>query len=222
MKKDFISNLKNSSIFKTFSEKEIEIFLKSTKSLTKVFKKNSKILSEGDHTKNIFIILNGSISISREDYWGNTSVIAHFQELNMFAETFAFLENTPISVNVTATSDTRVLLINTDSIFSAEMENNSLKERFIKNLILVFASKNHYLSEKIESLSQRTIREKLLTYLRQVSIDCGSQEFTIPFNRQQLADYLAVDRSALSSQISKLKEEGILDADKNCFRLIHK
>lgn len=181
--------------------------------------KEEYIYMEGDTNIKLSIILDGSVAISKTDYWGREFLLAQLVELEIFGETFALLENQSIEVDVIATNKTRVLQI--DLKHKENLKDTLLKERikFKDNLLQVFAMKNHYLSRRLDNISQRKTRDKLLNFLLQQRNYWKQDSFRIPLNRQQLADYLCVERSALSLEMSKMKAEGLIDYNKNLFTL---
>lgn len=214
-----IKLLQKSLIFNGLTGAELDKLLSDITSKPKTIPKGTAILTEGEITNKAYLIVSGEVIISRTDYWGNQSIIAKLTATDIFGETFAFIEDMPVTVDVTASSQCTLISLERDKILS-NVSDSAVKEKLLKNLIYLFAQKNYYLSGKITVLSQRGIRKKLLSYLSQKASENGSSNFDIDFNRQQLADYLSVDRSALSSEISKLKEEGLIENHKKHFRLL--
>lgn len=214
-----IKLLKKSLIFNGLTNAEFDKLLSDISSKPRTVPKGTAILTEGEITNKAYLIVSGEVIISRTDYWGNQSIIAKLTALDIFGETFAFIEDMPVTVDVTASSQCTLISLERDKILS-NVSDSAVKEKLLKNLIYLFAQKNYYLSGKITVLSQRGIRKKLLSYLSQKASENGSSSFDIDFNRQQLADYLSVDRSALSSGISKLKEEGLIENHKKHFSLL--
>ena len=214
-----IKLLKKSIIFNGLTNAELDKLLSDISSKPRTIPKGTAILTEGEITNKAYLIVSGEVIISRTDYWGNQSIIAKLTAPDIFGETFAFIEDMPVTVDVTASSQCTLISLERDKILS-NVSDSAVKEKLLKNLIYLFAQKNYYLSGKITVLSQRGIRKKLLSYLSQKASENGSSSFDINFNRQQLADYLSVDRSALSSEISKLKEEGLIENHKKHFSLL--
>lgn len=214
-----IKLLKKSLIFHGLTDAELDKLLSDISSKPRAVPKGTAILTEGEITNKAYLIVSGEVIISRTDYWGNQSIIAKLTAPDIFGETFAFIEDMPVTVDVTASSQCTFISLERDKILTI-VSDSAVKEKLLKNLIYLFAEKNYYLSGKITVLSQRGIRKKLLSYLSQKASENGSSSFDIDFNRQQLADYLSVDRSALSSEISKLKEEGLIENHKKHFSLL--
>ena len=160
------------------------------------------------------------MQILREDYYGNRSILSVIHPAQLFAEVFvcAGLESMPVSV--IAASDCRIMLLDCRKVLTTCQNSCVFHNRLIRNLLHIMAAKNLMLNQKLELTSRRTTREKLMTYLTQEAKHAGSNCFTIPFDRQQLADYLGVDRSAMSTELGKLKKEGRLDFHKSSFKLL--
>ena len=174
------------------------------------FSKGETILSEGDKLQEFAMLIRGSIIVEREDYWGNRSIMQRVEAPDIFGEAYATPGSEPLLYYVIAAEDTDVLFLDC----------NHLLTRLIQNLFVIIAEKNRRLTGKLRHMSKRTTRDKLLSYLSEVHDRVGSQVFDIPFNRQQLADFLSVDRSALSSELSKMQKEGLIRYNKSTFELL--
>lgn len=183
-------------------------------------RKGQPILMEGDATNRIGVILSGSVQLVREDYYGSRSVLSHIGPAQIFGEAYAFSEADALPVSVVPDQDGKVLMLDSRRIASCCSNACEFHNKMIFNLLRMVANKSLMLHQKIEITSKRTTREKLLSYLAYQAKLQNSNSFTIPFDRQALADYLEVDRSGLSVQISQLRKEGILESEKNHFRLL--
>ncbi len=175
----------------------------------KQYKKNDIIYHMLDIPK-IGIVLNGSVNIETIDYLGNTNILSHIQKDEIFAESYA-LSKTPMSVYVKACEECTIQFLDIQALDHCP--------KLQHTLLMVSTQKNIRLSQRIFITSNKTIRDRVFAYLSYVSIQKKSSSFQIPFNRQQMADYLNVERSALSKELSKLKKEGLLDYNKNTFIL---
>jgi CRP-like cAMP-binding protein len=184
------------------------------------FDKKYTIFAEGSPAKLIGIILSGSAQIFQVDYYGNRSILSEIGPSEVFAEAFACAELPALPVSVIANEPTEVMLIDCEHILHTCAGHCSYHQQLIFNLMKDLATKTILFHQKIEITSKRTTRDKLLTYLMFQSKKFDSNSFNIPFDRQELADFLEVDRSGLSSEISKLKKEGIIDSRKNYFELL--
>lgn len=182
--------------------------------------KGAFIFREGDSTVMVGIVLSGAVQLMREDYYGNRSIVAHIEPRQLFGESYAFSGARTLPVNVVANEDSQILLLDSHRLTTCCSNACSFHTKVIHNLLKLVASKNLMLHQKIHITSKRTTREKLMTYLLYRAKIENSNSFTIPYDRQELADYLEVDRSGLSAEISKLRKEGILESEKNHFRLL--
>lgn len=183
------------------------------------FSKSETILQEGQPAKDVGLLLSGSAQVLRIDYYGNRSIVANVSPAQLFGEAFACAEVEHLPVSVVATEPCQVMMIDCRRITITCDSACSFHNQMIFNLLKVVAQKNILFHQKIEITSQRSTREKLMTYLLMQAKEQGSSQFTIPFDRQALADYLEVERSGLSAEISKLRKEGVLDTKRNWFKL---
>lgn len=211
---DFEAILANCRLFKGLTAEKIDAELKKLGANDKTFNKGNEVLHSGESVKEIYILLSGSVSIVNDDFWGNRTILSKLCAGSIFGEAYACLGSLS-SVSVIANEDTEILFFDAEKILT----NQEIAPRLVGNLVAVLASKNVMLTGKIGHISKRTTREKLLSYLSDCSDKAKSPSFTIPFNRQELADYLCVDRSAMSSELSKLQSEGLLIFNKNSFQL---
>ena len=183
-------------------------------------KKNQVIFSEGDPADTVGIVLDGSVQMFREDYYGNRSIVARVGPSGIFGESFACSDVSTFPVSVVAVEDSRVMLIAGQRITTTCAQSCQFHNRMIFNLLKIIANNNLVLTQKIDVTSRRTTREKLLAYLTAQARATGSNSFDIPYDRQGLADYLEVERSAMSAEISKLRKDGIIDCTRSHFRLL--
>lgn len=218
---NYLPVLKKSNLFIGMEETEIEAMLRCLSARTQTFGRNETILRSGEQISSVGMVLSGLALIEKEDFWGNRSIISEISPGMIFAEAYACLSQVPIETNVIASEDTAVMFLNVKKILTVCTSACSFHSRLIQNLLTTIARKNITLTKKIQHISLKTIRDKLLSYLSTESLKAGKAVFEIPFNRQQLADYLSVDRSALSSEISKLQREGILSCNKNKFEILY-
>ena len=178
------------------------------------------IFREGDPATHVGMVLSGAVQMVREDYYGNRSIVAHISPGELFGETYACADIEELPISVVADTDSTVLLMDCRRITRTCSHACAFHNRIIFNLLGLVAANNLVFDQKIQITSQRTTREKLMAYLVNQAKLNGSSSFTIPYDRQSLADYLEVDRSGLSSEISKLRKEGILESEKNRFTLL--
>lgn len=166
------------------------------------------------------ILLSGGVVVLRDDFDGNRAIQAAMRPGDLFGETFACAGVSRLPVSVEADRPSRVLLIRLKRIIETCPSACGFHNRVVLSLLKVLAAKNLMLNGKLEITSRRTTRDKLLAYLSAQARAAGSDAFVIPFDRQGLADYLGVDRSALSAEIGKLRREGVLESDRSAFRLL--
>lgn len=183
------------------------------------YEKGQSILKEGDPAKDVGIVLSGKAQLIRNDFYGNRSIITNVESAQIFGESFACADEKYMPIDVIASEKTEVMLIDCKRIMTSCSHACDFHRQMIFNLLKVVAKKNLIFHQKIEITSRRTTREKLMTYLLSQANENKSNAFTIPFDRQALADYLEVDRSGLSAEIGKLQREGILISRKNYFEL---
>ena len=166
------------------------------------------------------ILLSGGVVVLRDDFDGNRAIQAAMRPGDLFGETFACAGVNRLPVSVEADRPSRVLLIRLKQIIETCPSACGFHNRVVLNLLKVLAGKNLMLNRKLEITSRRTTREKLLAYLAAQARAAGSNRFVIPFDRQGLADYLGVDRSALSAEIGKLRREGVIESERSAFTLL--
>lgn len=219
MKKDF-ELMKKCPLFNKMDDEELNAILKSPYTKIQDFSKNHTVIAEGSNTNHVGIVLSGAVQIIRNDYYGNRSIIALIDEPQIFAEVFVFSEIEAMPVSVISVTNSRIMLIKLKNILNDNPDRSSFYTKLTSNLLRLVTEKNLKLNEKIEIISKRTTREKIMAFLMLQAKLNGSDTFTIPYDRQALADYLEVDRSAMSAEISKLRAEGIIESKKSRFRLI--
>lgn len=184
------------------------------------FGKKYTILAEGNPAKYIGIVLTGSAQIIRIDYYGNRSIVTGVGPSEVFGEAFACAEVPAIPVTIVANEPCEVMLIDCYRVMHSCSNACGFHQQIIFNLMKDLATKNMMFHQKLEITSRRSTRDKLLTYLMFQAKKTGRSSFEIPFDRQELADYLEVDRSGLSAEISKLRKEGIIRSQKKHFELL--
>ncbi|MDP4151895.1 MAG: Crp/Fnr family transcriptional regulator [Bacillota bacterium] len=218
--KDDKTRLSRVSLFRGIDFADLDVVIRCLNAKKAAYKKKDIILMEGQSVSSVGIVLSGNVQVIKEDFMGNRNILAEIPAGSLFAETFACVQTPDLPVSVICSADCEVLWIDFRRIISTCSNACIFHTKLIENMLMILASKNILLNQKIEHISKRTTREKLLSYLSDESYKQGKNEFDIPYNRQQLADYLCVDRSALSSELCKLQNEGILQFHLNHFILI--
>jgi len=217
--KNFLDILTSCPLFDGISPQELETMLSCLDARAAQYKKGETVLQEGDPAAGLGILLSGSVQVVRMDYYGNRSIIAKLGPADIFAEAFACADLPAMPVSVIAAENAQALLIEARRITETCHNACSFHNRLVHNLLRVLAAKNIACNRKIEITSKRSTREKLMTFLLMQAKNSGSS-FRIPYDRQELADYLEVDRSGLSAEISKLRREGVILCRKNEFTLL--
>ena len=211
--------LANTALFRGASPQEAEAMLNCLGAAERGYTKGEQIYRSGDYVTDLGMVLSGSVLIQTDDLWGNTTVLDRIGPGQIFAETYACVPGEPLMVDVVAAEGTQVLFLNVERVLRVCSHTCAHHSKLIRNLLLLSAQKNLNLSRKIFYTSSKTIRGRLLSYLSYQARRNGTPSFTIPFNRQQLADYLNVERSALSNELSKMQRDGLLVVEKNHFTL---
>ncbi len=210
----------HSYLFQGVKEEQMRSMLGCLNAEKRSYEKRENIIRVGDPTGKIGMVLEGCADISRDDYWGNRHIISAVRPSECFGESYAVMHGGAMRVNVQATADTVILFLDMDHILRVCSSACTFHSQIIRNLVTLLSSRNLALNDKMTHITQHTLREKLLSYLSAESLRHHSSYFDIPFDRQQLADYLNADRSAVSGELSRMKKEGLLDYQKNHFRLL--
>ncbi len=218
--KKYFEILRKSPLFDSISDEELPELLKCINAKAETFDKKYTVLAEGGPAGKIGIVLSGEVQMIKTDYYGNRSIIAEIHPADVFGESFACAEISELPVSVIASEKSEVLLIDSLRILHSCSNACSFHQQMIFNLMKILAYKNISFYEKIDVTSKRSTREKLMTYLMLEAKKAKSNSFSIPFDRQELADYLEVERSGLSSEIGKMKKDGIIDCEKNNFIIL--
>lgn len=217
--KDFLPVIRSSPLFSGISAEEASAMLSCLQAEKKDFPKEAFLLHAGDTAESIGLILSGSILVIQEDIWGNRNILSKAGPGQTFAAAYACAPGSVLNVNVFAETPVTALFLNVKRILNVCPSACTHHSRIIRNLLSDLAEKNLRFSEKLTHMSQRTTRDKLMSYLSAEAQRLGTYEFDIPFSRQQLADYLGVERSGLSLELGKMRSEELLDFHKNHFAL---
>ncbi|MGI5970774.1 MAG: Crp/Fnr family transcriptional regulator [Oscillospiraceae bacterium] len=216
----FLDVLSSVRLFEGIGEAELGQLLNCLAAKPAHYEKNEFIFMAGDMPSSFGIVLSGQVQVFQEDFFGNRSILSSLSVGDLFAESFACAEIESLPVSVVAAAESELLFIDFRALSSPCGSACSFHRRLIQNLLGIIAMKNINLTQKIEFISKRTTREKLMAYLSFEAKKAGSSAFSIPFNRQELADFLSVDRSAMSAELSRMRNEGILKYRKNQFELL--
>ena len=216
-----ITQIQTTVLFRGMSTAETNDALNALSAREKSYRKGDVLLLAGDTTDEMGLVLEGSVTVESNDIWGNCTVLSLIEPGGFFAETYAYLSNEPLLVDVTANENCRILFLRIGSVQNLSAEDtSSWQKKLISNLLRISFHKNLILSGRSFHTAPKTVRGRLMSYLNAVSLKQGSTEFDILYNRQQLADYLNVERTALSKELSKMQKDGILITKKNHFKLL--
>ncbi|MBR2025345.1 MAG: Crp/Fnr family transcriptional regulator [Clostridia bacterium] len=218
--KKYLEVLKKCILFKDIENDNLLAILGCIGATVKFYKKKEIIIREGESTNKIGIVLPGSVQIERNDFLGNRSILSTVNASELFLESFACAEVKKVPIDIIANEDTEIMLVEYRRIMNPCCNACNFHSKLIMNIVKDIAVKNILFHQKIEVTSKRTTREKLMTYLLLQSKKHNSNTFKIPYNRGELADYLGVDRSGLSNEISKMQKEGILRSNKYSFTIL--
>ncbi|MDR1856818.1 MAG: Crp/Fnr family transcriptional regulator [Desulfovibrio sp.] len=207
-------------LFVGMSRKDLESLLPCLAPVARRLAKGAFAFVAGEKGPRLGVVVAGAVNVVQDDFWGNRTILTHVTVGGMFGEA-VMASDTGGETSVQAATDAEVVLFDGERLLEKCSTACAFHVRVIKNFVMLVSRKNIELSRKIEVLTRRSTREKLLAFLSDQSLAASSSEFDIPFTRQELAEYLAVDRSAMSHELSKMRDEGLLEFRKNHFSLRH-
>ena len=216
---NYLSAAAKSPLFKGIGEEDLASLLSCLAARERRWQKGEFVLRAGDEVDSLGLVLDGRCHIVREDFWGNRNIVAEVGPGEIFAESYACAAGARLTVSVLAVERSSILFLDAGRLLAACPSACPFHTKLLGSLVSVLAGKNIYMNEKLDHTAQRSTRRKLLSYLSAASRKCGSASFEIPFDRQELADYLAVDRSAMSAELGRMRDEGLLEFERNRFVL---
>lgn len=217
---DFVGQISKNALFQGIEPQEMGALMSCLRPVRRSYQKNEVIWQEGDVVHTVGLVVQGKVLILRDDFWGNRSILGEAATGGLFGESYACAPGHPVTVSVLAAEDTVIVFLEIAQAMAVCGHACTFHLRLIQNLMQILAQKNLMLSRKIDHISRRSIREKLLAYLSYHAQEQGSSTFDIPFNRQELADYLSVDRSALSQELGRMKRDGLVEFTRSHFTLL--
>ena len=217
--KEYITILKRTKLFFGVSEDDIFAMLDCLDAKLSSFQKGETVLQQGKTLNSIPVLVKGKLHIQNEDYWGNRSILGSIDVGEMFGEAYAAPESGTLLNDVVAVEDSTVIFFDIKRILTTCSSACRFHAMVVQNLFFAICKKNRNLVQKLGHMSKRTTREKLISYLSEEAKKHNRSHFEISFNRQQLADFLSVDRSAMSNELCKMRDEGLLAFHKNRFEL---
>ena len=217
--KDFIPVLKRTKLFAGVGDEDISSMLTCLGARLRTCRRGEYVLRQGEHLSDILVLAEGSLHIQRDDYWGNRTILGHIGVGEIFGEAYVAPESGTLLNDVVAVEDSSVFFFDVKRVITTCSSACRFHSLVVQNLFFAISEKNRSLVQKLDYVSRRTTREKLISYLSEEARKQNSAYITIPFNRQQLADYLSVDRSAMSNELCKMRDDGLLEFEKNRFKL---
>ena len=211
--------LAGTRLFQGIREHEIEAMLTCLSAEERTYGKDAYIYRAGDVTGRLGVGMEGAVNIIKDDVWGNRKIIENIGGGQIFGETYACLKGEPLMVDVQASERSRILFMDVNRILTTCSSSCDFHNRLIRSLMYVLAGKNLMLTKKMDIITPKSLRERVMVYLSQESVKQGCRTVTVPFNRQQMADYLSVDRSALSAELSRMQRDGVISYEKNRFTI---
>lgn len=215
----YLPKILNSPLFQNISQEELSRMLSCFNATVKIFNSGEMIIRQGDFVNKIYMILNGEVNIEKDSYWGRRIIVQKLYTNNNIALCLASSNGIESTISATCSKKSEILILNFNKCTTMCTNACNHHIALIQNMFKILSKENIELLEKIENISQKSIRDKLLTYLSNESLKAKANKFEIPFNRQELADYLNIDRSAMCFEMSKLKKEGLINYKKNMFLL---
>ena len=216
-----VRDWQNNMLFRGMSEGEFRACLDALSARIRRYEKGTVILRAGDRTERMGIVLSGGVTVETNDAWGNRTILSHVGAGGFFAETFAYLDDSVLLVDVAASEDSEVLFLSLAGL-KGSPGRESWQYTFLTNLLQISMHKNRTLSARSFHTAPKTVRGRVLSYLNTVSLQKHAAEFNIPFDRQALADYLNVERTALSKELGKMRADRLLECRRNHFKLNNK
>lgn len=218
--KKYVPILKKTKLFSGVGEDDVTSMLSCLGARLKSYKKGEFVLRQGEHLSDIVVLVEGKLHIQKDDYWGNRSILGLIEVGEMFGEAYVSPESSSLINDVVAVEDSTAIFFDVKRIITTCPSACRFHSMVVQNMFFAISEKNRKLVQKLVHMSKRTTREKLISYLSEEAGRQNSSSFSIPFNRQQLADFLSVDRSAMSNELCKMRDEGLLEFEKNRFRLL--
>lgn len=216
---DYIHILEESALFQGIDGDDLKALLACLGGTIHSYKKREVIIAQGTWVHQIAMVLEGSVDTVQEDFWGDQVLVGRVFPKQTFLEAFVLAQTEPLSFHAIAAEPTKVYMIDYQRAITVCKSSCETHHRMITNLLSIAARKSLLLLRKIDHLTKPTIREKLLAVLSTFAQEYGSSRFTLPYTRQELANYLAVDRSAMTVELGRMQREGLITLDKNTFEL---
>ena len=215
----YIFVLRNSPFFSGMSDQEILSIMHCVEGRIISRRAGEYIFRAGEAASEMGMVLTGSLLITQTDLWGHRNIMAKCHPGDFFGEPYAATPGSVLNISVSAEEDSEILMLNVGKLLTTCPTACEHHSRLIRNLVSVMAGKVLKFNDKITHMSKRTTKEKLLSYLSSEALRQGKLSFDIPYDRQQLADFLCVERAAMSTALSGLQKEGLLKTKGSHFEL---
>ena len=216
----FVPVLKRTKLFAGVGDDEIISMLSCLGARLHTYKKGEYVLRQGEYLHDILVLADGNLHIQKDDYWGNCSILGQIAVGELFGEAYVAPDSGALLNDVVAVADSAVIFFDVNRVITTCSSACRFHATVVQNMFFAVSEKNRMLVQKLGHMSKRSTREKLISYLSEEAKKQNCSSFTIPFNRQQLADFLSVDRSAMSNELCKMRDDGLLTFEKNRFRLL--
>lgn len=213
-------NIVSCPLFAGIGADQLQSLLGCLAAVRRAYRKDEFVFTAGGKAASVGVVVSGGVRVLQEDFWGRRTILAHIGPGGLFGEAFACAGSDSLPVSVAAAESSDVMLIDFKKIVVTCSSACVFHTRLVMNMMRILAEKNILLTQKMEHVAKRTTREKLFSYLSAQAVHAGSDRVEVPFNRQELADYLCVDRSALSRELGAMQAEGLLRYEKNRFELM--
>ncbi len=218
--KKYLPVLKRTSLFAGVGDSEIEAMMSCLNTRVRSFKKGEYVFRQGEHLSDIAVLAKGTLHIQNDDYWGNRSILGQISVGELFGEAYVAPESGVLHNDVVAIEDSTVIFFDVRRILTTCSSACRFHTMVVQNMFFAISEQNRKLVQKLSHMSKRSTREKLISYLSEEAKKQKSSSLIIPFNRQQLVDFLSVDRSAMSNELCKMRNDGLIEFEKNHFRLL--
>ncbi len=215
-----VEELQDTPLFAGIGKEELRAVLQCVQAYPKKVSRGEYLAFEQQEVKSIGVVLTGCVHMVKEDVWGNSTILAVMHPRELFGETFCCGRDTTASVTFVAAEDSEILFLPFSRVMHTCRKSCLFHQRLIENMVTEIADKNHMLMEKLEAVAKKSLREKILAYLSLQAQKQGCTYFEIPLGRLELADYLCADRSALTRELNRMREAGLIDFEKNTFRIL--
>lgn len=219
MVRDIITEIK-SPLFEGIQPEDRVAMLGCIGYFVRSYHRGETIAFEDEQIRHVGILLSGKVDMIKEDLWGNKTMLVRTQKDELFGETFACGDDTLSVVTFVVAEDARILFIPFNKVMHTCTMACEFHHRLVENMVRIIANRNRDLIRKVEVISKKTLREKILAYLSLQAQLHESRYFELPLGRLELADYLCADRSALTRELANMKADGLIDYDRNTFRIL--